>query len=290
MTSTLLRHAPSERSFRGVVRPAMDLELLFGPRYLAPRTRPQPVSVPGVSRPIQVKLASEEQEWQQAYELVAVTYQARGYEAPSSKLVRFTPYHALPDTATFVAQYGGEVLATLSVVVDNTLLGLPIETIYEAEVAELRRAGRRLAEATSLADRGLSRSEFIPVFLTMIRLAMQYAVKQGSGTWLITVNPRHRSFYSRAMGFVPLGPRRSCPSVQDHPAEAYLLDDALMTANAPAMRERIFGEDLPDAVLPAPAMPARLVRQFGSQSSQTDRRMIDHILRFIDRLGNPRRW
>jgi hypothetical protein len=235
-------------------------------------------------------MASEMHEWQQAYELLATTYQARGYEAPSAKLIRFTPYHALPDTATFVAKLGEKVLATLSVVVDNTLLGLPIESVFVDETADLRRSGRRLSEATSLADRGLAMHEFVPVFVTLIRLAMQYAVRQGSETWLITVNPRHRAFYKKILGFVSLGPCRSCPSVQDAPAEAYMLDDILMTANAPKMRERIFGEDLPDSVLPTAPMPSRLVRHFGSQSTQTDRRTIDQILRFIEQLGNPRRW
>jgi hypothetical protein len=235
-------------------------------------------------------MASEPHEWQQAYELLATAYQGRGYEAPSSKLIRFTPYHALPDTATFVAKLGDQVVATLSVVLDNTLLGLPIERVFGDEVADLRRPGRRLAEATSLADRGLSMREFVPVFVTLIRLAMQYAVKQGSDTWLITVNPRHRGFYTKVMGFVPLGTCRSCPSVQDAPAEAYMLSEPLMNANAPKMWQQIFGEDLPEAVLPNPAMPARWVRHFAGQSTQTDRQTIDQILRFIEQLGNPRRW
>jgi hypothetical protein len=246
--------------------------------------------VPGISRPIQVKMASEQTEWQQAYELLATSYQARGYEAPTAKLLRFTPYHALPDTATFIATMGGQVVATLSVVVDNTLLGLPMESIFRDEVESLRRAGRRVAEGTCLADRGLNVREFIQVFTTLLRFAIQYAAKQGSETWLITINPRHRSFYTRVMGFVPLGPCRSCPSVQDAPAEAYMLDNGLLNANAPKMWQQIFGDDLPEAVLPNPAMPARWVRRFAGQSTQTDRQKIDQILRFIEQLGNPRRW
>jgi hypothetical protein len=254
------------------------------------KTAPEAVRVPGIKRTIEVKIASEQQEWEQAYQLLAANYQARGYEAPSSKLVRFTPYHALPDTATFVAKHEGHVVATLSVVVDNTLLGLPSESIYAAEIAALRRQGRHLSEATSLADRDLSMREFIQVFVTLIRLAMQYGVRQGSETWLITVNPRHRQFYCKAMGFQPLGPCRACPLVQDHPAEAYMLDDALMRSNAPKMHAQIFGTPLPAAVLNPAPMPMHLIRAFASQSTQTDRHSIDQILRFIDQLGNPRRW
>jgi hypothetical protein len=246
--------------------------------------------VPGINRPIEVKMVSEPHEWQQAYELLATTYQARGYEAPSGKRLRFTSFYALPDTATFVAQLGDQVVATLSVVVDNTLLGLPMESIFGDEVESLRRAGRRLSEGSCLADRGLSVREFIQEFTILLRVAIQYAVKQGSDTWPITVNPRHRSFYTKVMGFVPLGPCRSCPSVQDAPAEAYMLDDGLMNANAPKMWQQILGEELPEAVLPDPAMPARWARHFAGQSTQTDRQTIDQILRCIEQLGNPRRW
>src|SRR6516164_7685911 len=104
---------------------------------------PQSVRVPGISRDIQVKRASEPDEWEQAYQMVAANYKARGYEAPSPKQVRFTPYHALPDTVTFVAKYQGRVVATLSMVLDNSLLGLPIEAVYPDEIAELRLQGRR---------------------------------------------------------------------------------------------------------------------------------------------------
>jgi hypothetical protein len=251
---------------------------------------PQGIPVSGIKRNIQVKIASEQQEWEQAYQLLAANYQARGYEAPSSKLVRFTPFHALPDTATFVAKHESQVVATLSVVVDNTLLGLPSESIYASEIAALRHQGRHLSEATSLADRDLTMREFVLVFITLIRLAMQYGVRQGSETWLITVNPRHRQFYCKAMGFVPLGPCRACPLVQDHPAEAYMLDDALMRQGAPKMHEQIFGERLPAAVLNPAPMAKELIRSFACQSTQTDRQSIDQILRFIDQLGNPRRW
>jgi hypothetical protein len=237
-----------------------------------------------------VKRASEPDEWEQAYQMVAANYKARGYEAPSPKQVRFTPYHALPDTVTFVAKYQGRVVATLSMVLDNSLLGLPIEAVYPDEIDELRLQGRRLVEGTSLADRDLSVREFLQVFVTILRVAMQWAANEGVDTYLITVNPRHRTFYRKAMGFVPLGPCRACPAVRDHPAEAFLLDTDLMRANAPAMYERIFGEWLPAAVFTGPRLPVHLARYFGNHSSQTDRVGIDRLFGRLAQNGNLRRW
>jgi hypothetical protein len=237
-----------------------------------------------------VKCASTAGEWEQAYALLAARYQARGYEPLSAGRVRFTPFHALPDTATLVALAAGRVLATLSLVVDNSLLGLPSEKVYPAEVEDLRRQGRGLSEVTCLAGRDLNLRQFVQVFVALIRLALQYAVARGCDTWLLTVNPRHRCFYRKAMGCVPLGPPRACPAVQDHPGEAYMLDDGLMRANAPRMHERVFGTWLPPSALAAEPMDPALARYFGSRSSQTDPQSIQEILDSAGRRSGWRRW
>jgi hypothetical protein len=89
---------------------------------------------------------------------------------------------------------------------------------------------------------------------------------------------------------VPLGPRRSYPSVRDNPAEAYLLDVALMRANAPAMHREIFGEPLPAAVLTASGRPRDHVHYFGERSTQADRGPILEILHRVENSGSPPRW
>jgi hypothetical protein len=254
------------------------------------RIAPQSVRVPGISRDIEVKIASERQEWEEAYQLVGQNYRSRGYEAADAQGLRFTAFHALPDTTTFVAKHNGHVVATLSLVVDNTLLGLPMECIYGPEIHDLRLQGRRMGEATSLADSGLGVREFLQVFVTIIKLTMQHHVRHGGDTWVITVNPRHRAFYTKVLGFVPLGPCRSYPCVQDAPAEAYRLDLDVMKANAPQMYETMFGQDLPEAVLRAPRMDANLVRHFGSNSTQTSVRQVQDVLDYVHHYGSPRRW
>ena len=79
---------------------------------------PRAAAVPGAGsrREIVVKIASEPDEWEQAFQLVAANYQERGYETTTDKPYRFTPYHALPDTTIFVAKHEGRVVATFSLV------------------------------------------------------------------------------------------------------------------------------------------------------------------------------
>ncbi len=252
---------------------------------------PASIRVAGVARDIRVKIASGRDEWSQAFQLVSTNYQARGYEEPLASKVRFTPYHALPDVVTFVAKHEGQVLATFSMVPDNTKLGLPLEAIYGDEINALRRSRRRLAEVTSLAaDRSLGIREFRPVFVALIKLLMQYHVSQGGDTWAITVNPRHRDFYTKGMGAIPLGPPRTYASVQDHPAEGYWLDLDLMQDTAPAMHREIFGQWHPGEALAAPRMLPHLVRYLGDRSTTDARKAIRDTFPAEEYFSSPRRW
>jgi hypothetical protein len=235
--------------------------------------------VPGLSRTITAKRASKRGEFERAFALLAARYQARGYDEPSGKPFRFTPHHALPGTLTFVAKDGERVVATLSMVPDSPLLRLPMESIYGEEIARLRREGRRLAEVTSLASDGLGPREFLRVFAALIKLAIQTHLRRGGDSWVITINPRHRAFYRRAMGFVPIGPRRPHPSVRAHPAEAYLLDAELIAARAPDGHRDFFVEELPEAVLSIAGRPADHALFFAERSTSADLATIEALLR-----------
>lgn len=270
---------------------------------LAPRPRPVSatlsnsanlslVSVPvsGVARDVRVKIASEPEEWEQAFRLVGLKYQARGYQQANDSGIRFTPYHALSDSVVFVAKEKNEVIATLSLVLDNTILGLPMQSIYHHEVDDLRREGRRLVEVTSLSDKGLGLREFLPVFKALMRLMTQYGISQDADTWVISINPRHKQFYNKVMGFVPFGALKPYPLVENAPAEGFLLDVPLFKDNAPDMFEEIFGEWLPAEVLTACQMPVDLVQRFGRHMTPEDQQYINWVLNFDRRPGSLRRW
>jgi hypothetical protein len=235
-------------------------------------------------------IASDPPEWESAFRLVASNYQAAGYEPPGSKPLRFTPYHVLPETVTFVAKHCDQVVMTLSLVTDNTLLGLPMESVYPEEIAGLRYGGLHLAEVISFAAADLRLREFNQVFWALIRLMKQYHVRQGGTGWVITVNPRHRQFYTKNLGYIPIGACRPYSRVQGAPAEAFLVDVNLMRSNAPGAYHSLFDQDLPPASLQTPGMPPSLARRFAAQSSQTDSDFADALLQKIARTGSSRRW
>jgi hypothetical protein len=251
---------------------------------------PQPVPVPGLGRAIEVKVASEAAEWEQAFRLVLTNYQASGYEEFSTKRVRFTPYHALPDATVFVAREAGRVLATFTLVPDNRLLGLPMEGIYADEIGRLRGSGQRLGEVTSLAMGDMAPRESLQVFVGLIQLMMQYHVRLGGNAWVLAVNPRHHDFYQKVTGCVPLGPCRPYPRVKGYPAEAFLGSLELMRCHAPKMYDRLFTDWLPQAALLPCPMPLELVRQFAGQSSQTTGAEVERIVRQVRRHATLRLW
>jgi len=247
------------------------------------------VPVLGLARSLVVKLASTPDEWRQALALVSDSYQSCGYE-PAGAVYRFTPYHALPDTVVLVAKERAKVLATFTLVADNTLLGLPVESNYAEEIEQFRQQGRCLLETTCLAERGLAMREFVPVLTALFQLAWQYGLSQGGETNIINVTPQHAHFYRRALGYVPLGPYRACPHVQGTVGVALYLDPPLMAARVPQVHQRIFGQRLPAPALRTPRLPAHWLDHFASRSSQTSPSAVQRILAQIASGGCPRRW
>jgi hypothetical protein len=204
--------------------------------------------VPGTTRDIRVKIAEGFGELEQAFELVSTNPRARGCGALGDVPSRFTPFRAPWGTVTIVAKHQERVVATLSLVADGPSLGLPLERIYGAEVEQLRRQGRRMAETISLADSGLSAQEFVLVLKAMIKLAVQYHAGRGGDTWVIAIDRHYRNFYQKVLGFAPMGSPRSRASVQGHAAEVYMLDTELMRDRAAKMYAEVFPAGVPRPV------------------------------------------
>ncbi len=257
---------------------------------------PRAVVALDTSRDIHVKIAATAAEWDDAFRLVARRYRARGYEKargcepPDAADLRFTPFHALPDTVTFVAKEEDHILATLSLVADNTLLGLPMEGLYGREIRRLRKEARRIVEVTNLADEQLGFREFTPVLTLLMQFVAQYGDDQGADTWVIAIHPRHRLFYERVLGFTTFGGRKAYPAVENHPAEAFLLDVPRLRQNSSLMYRKLFGDRLPPEALVPVRMPEHLVRRFSRRSRHADGATVSRILRHVAEHGSPRRW
>lgn len=180
-----------------------------------------------------------------AFQLIHQAYVRAGLGKPLPLNLRVTRHQLQPRSQVFVGVLAGEVVSTVSLIGDGPL-GLPMESMFGPEVAQLRAEGESLSEVSCLADRRQDVRRFLPTFRELTRLMAQFARYQSIDSLLITVNPRHVKFYTHYLGFVPISRRiTDCPHVENHPAVALRLEFARIDRDRPVCWDAYFGNWIP---------------------------------------------
>jgi len=123
-----------------------------------------------------------------------------------------------PNRIVLTATDKGDVVGTLSLGIDSDI-GLMADEIFKEELDALRQGGAKLSEFTKLAFDPSVRSK--AALANVFHLAVIYARDvHGCTDIVIEVNPRHRSFYKKMLGFEQIGELKTNPRVS---APAYLL-------------------------------------------------------------------
>lgn len=193
--------------------------------------------------PLTCKIASERHEREQAFRLIHEAYTRAGLIEPNPFRMRATPYHFLKSTELFVATNGDAIACTVSLVGDGAL-GIPMDSIYNDEVDNLRAANKRFMEVSCLADRRAEFDRTLALFIDLTRLMAQYARFHSVDMLLIAVHPRHARFYKRFLGFEQFGEERAYPTVRNRPAVACKLDFAHIDHHRPTCYEQYFGNPI----------------------------------------------
>lgn len=141
---------------------------------------------------IQIRVAKDQNEINQAFKLLYESYLTSGLMDPKSHELRITKYHCLPTSVIIVAIYEGEVIGTVTHVLDSQL-GLP--TDMSVDLSSFRKRGKRIAEISALAvKKGFRRSHAL--LFAMTRYAYHYATKfAGVNYWIIGVRSNVASYY-----------------------------------------------------------------------------------------------
>ena len=127
-----------------------------------------------------------------------------------------------PNRITLTSNDQGAVVGTLTIGIDSPI-GLSADQIFKEEIDAYRARGAKLCEFTKLAFDSEARSK--TGLATLIHLAIIYARDiYGCTDIFIEVNPRHRRFYERMLGFQRVGDLKINPRVN---APAYLLTCSL---------------------------------------------------------------
>lgn len=135
--------------------------------------------------------------------LVASLYRSRGLSTASSF---YTDSRATQ--VTIAASRGKDVFGTLTLRMDSEE-GLLADSLYRAEIDQLRQSGAFLCEVTRLACN--SEMSCPEVMATLFNVAFLLASDVHARTDLVAeVHPRHVRYYQRAMGYRIAGPERIC--------------------------------------------------------------------------------
>jgi hypothetical protein len=199
---------------------------------------------------IQLRVAATRGDRQAVFELVYRSYLKAGLCTSNDCGMRATPYQLLASTDVILAELRGQVISTVSLVRDGDL-GLPMESLYAAEVAARGAAGIRRAEVSCLADRRQGTARFFGLFCELSRVMAQLARKTGIDELMVVVNPRHAPLYRRYMAFEQIGEERHYDVVEGFPAVPLSLNFSKAKIEKPKSWHEFFAEPLPDDVLQA---------------------------------------
>ncbi len=158
-----------------------------------------------------ISIANTLEQRQKAWRVAYQVYLEKKYSEPNPDGFWYGIHDALPETLAFVAESKGRAAATLSVIPDSPL-GLPAETAFADEVADLRARGRRICELSSLTCTEPNKRIGGELVRHLFKLAWLWSASH-SDTLIIIVNPRHESFYRKVLLFSRFGPERSFEKV-----------------------------------------------------------------------------
>lgn len=185
---------------------------------------------------LEVKVADTALELEQAARLLHDVHVARGLIAPHPSGVRVTLQFLLPTTIILVAKQRGDVVGTLSLVLDASE-GLPLDRVFGAELATLRARERKLIELAGLAVAGGHRRTGLTLLL--YKLAYQLAREMlCRDDFVFAVHPDAEHIYRATLLCERIGPVCHYPGLSRN-ALAVLLRMDLVTARA--RFERAFG-------------------------------------------------
>lgn len=159
---------------------------------------------------IELMVARGREEQELAQDLVYRLYSARGYAVEQSPRSAQSDSPRGRRSSVVLAFEGGRAVGTVTVGIDS-MGGLLVDEVHGEHVDALRRNGRRLGEVVRLAVDESSDSRV--VLAALFNAAHGVMVANRLDDVFIEVNPRHVSFYRRALCFNVAGPETTCPRV-----------------------------------------------------------------------------
>jgi hypothetical protein len=171
---------------------------------------------------ISYRIAETEKEVIQALNLLQKTYKEIDVVDDSKQTIRVNKYNILPSSTIFIAVRQGEVIGTVTQVLD-TVIGLPIDG--HSDISRLRETGEKICEISGLAVKKEWRNS--NVFIPLVTFAKEYIKnKVGAKYTVIVVNKKASLFYKAVFLFEALeGVGRKYKNLNDYSAMSFYVDN-----------------------------------------------------------------
>jgi hypothetical protein len=160
---------------------------------------------------IELTVARCEAEKRLAEDLVYRLYSARGYAVEASSPDAPAESCRSRRSSVILAFDGARAVGTVTVGIDS-MAGLLVDEVHREHIDRLRESGRRLGEVVRLAVDEKSADSRV-VLASLFNAAHGVMVANRLDDVFVEVNPRHVSFYHRALCFNVAGPETTCPRV-----------------------------------------------------------------------------
>lgn len=153
-------------------------------------------------RELSFKVATTQQEYLQALEILHQCYLEKGYTKKNKSNIRVTPYHLLPITTVLLALWKNEIIGTISIIRDNPL-GVPMDKSFD--LSKFRQKGTIVAEISALAIKKEFRGKSGEIFFPFVRFTWNLSYHfLGIDYFVIAVNPSMSELYESIYLFKPL--------------------------------------------------------------------------------------
>lgn len=154
---------------------------------------------------ITVRTATTQDELEQAYRVLQLSYEEMGFATEEASGLRLTKYFALPTTSTLIVCWKNQIVGTMSVIRDGPF-GTPVGEVFE--LGPLKERGWQLAEVSSLAIDPEFRRHRGQILFPLCKYLYDYVrFYQQVDAIVIAVHPRWRDFYEALLMFKPLKQR-----------------------------------------------------------------------------------
>lgn len=145
-------------------------------------------------------------------------YLNKGFIKPNPQNWMIKTFDFDEDTLILIVQDKHKNLAGSVTLVFDGCSRLPAEKIYGNEIKKLRNSGERLVELSRLVISPEYRNSKEILILLFNYLSIYSLHSKNYTSLVIEVNPRHKEYYKKLLGFEEIGEEKSCPIVQNAPA------------------------------------------------------------------------